>query len=462
LPRSRNRRAIDAIAVAGGYGPETITGVSVFGGTGSESSATEVRSVHRMLRRGALWYVLAVSLLCPTCAGARTHETKPIAVALRYDDYSNVSPIEIERKMFEVLQSLGLHCMVSVVPFTYSSAEGSPITYPAGRPLGAKNPLEDIKATLLRQYIASGTIEVAQHGYAHRALRRWRGVSEFAGVDPTTQKSEIGQGKNLLERLTAYPVNLFVPPFDSYDTATLDVLEGLGFTVLSASRGGTCRSDGRIRFVPWTTRLEQLKPAIEEARRSPDPAPAVVVIFHPFDFVEVNRTIGKITFPDFVKLLYWLSAQPDVREEPVGELAKADFSAATFMANRWPFYLESNLGPPFLSGWDVTGTERVYVSASTVDAVLYKAISFDAAYYLLVLLFVSGIAIGATNLARSGERFLRLSRSVLAVGALALAAYVFRNGRPLFLGASVLTCVAGAALGLEMALLRRGAARHDR
>ena len=400
---------------------------------------------HRRFTGSAVWLLLISLALCSLCSNASGQGAKPITVVFRYDDYSDVSPTQIERQMFQAFQSHGLRCTVAVIPFTYSSAKGQQHLIP----------LSEVKSALLRDAIREGAGEVAQHGYAHRALRRWRGVTEFAGVDYHTKEAEIDEGKGLLERSIGRPVRIFVPPWDSYDSTTLKVLEKLGFSVLSASQASVSGEYDRLWFLPHTTRLEQLESAVEAARRSSDPAPVVVVIFHPSDFIEVNPAYGQIRFSGLITILDWLRAQPDVRERSIGEVAGPSFDASRLRANGRLFYLNSELAPPFLSRLDLTGAGRIYVSASSADALLYKAIWPVAVFYFLVFLISIGASAGATGVVLRSAKVLRLARSTLTALLLVLAAYTFRNGHPQFLGACVFTCVAGAALGMYLDTKRR-------
>jgi hypothetical protein len=181
----------------------------------------------------------------------------------------------------------------------------------------------------------------------------------------------------------------------------------------------------------------------------------VVVIFHPSDFIEVNPAYGQIRFSGLITILDWLRAQPDVRERSIGEVAGPSFDASRLRANGRLFYLNSELAPPFLSRLDLTGAGRIYVSASSADALLYKAIWPVAVFYFLVFLISIGASAGATGVVLRSAKVLRLARSTLTALLLVLAAYTFRNGHPQFLGACVFTCVAGAALGMYLDTKRR-------
>lgn len=82
-------------------------------------------------------------------------------------------------------------------------------------------------------------VRLNQHGYRHEQTidgqHRW---SEFAGgLSYDDQYASIREGKALLEKLLGSCVDfrVFTPPAHKYDDTTLDVLEELGFDVLSAA-----------------------------------------------------------------------------------------------------------------------------------------------------------------------------------------------------------------------------------
>jgi hypothetical protein len=82
-------------------------------------------------------------------------------------------------------------------------------------------------------------VRLNQHGYEHQQIlkgqHRW---SEFAGHRPYSEQYElVRKGKELLEKRLGdrFSATVFTPPAHKYDDTTLDVLETLGFDVLSAA-----------------------------------------------------------------------------------------------------------------------------------------------------------------------------------------------------------------------------------
>lgn len=66
-----------------------------------------------------------------------------------------------------------------------------------------------------------------------------------------------------------------------------------------------------------------------QSRTSFDPQPVIVVLFHEYDFQEIDETRGRITYQEFYELLNWLSSQRDVRLLSISQAAQGinDLSA---------------------------------------------------------------------------------------------------------------------------------------
>jgi len=156
--------------------------------------------------------------------------------------------------------------------------------------------------------IGRGKIEVAQHGYNHSLYRVTynRINSEFVSRPYSEQFSLIKAGRHALEKAFGVPVTSFIPPWNSYDKATIKCLNKLGFTVLSAdARVGPGWPNGALKSVPVTCELTELRQAIDEARDHAHRTRCdvfIVCLFHPYDFLEFDRDRGWLTVDTFEKL----------------------------------------------------------------------------------------------------------------------------------------------------------------
>ncbi|HRU04870.1 MAG TPA: DUF2334 domain-containing protein [Candidatus Brocadiia bacterium] len=253
--------------------------------------------------RSVLWtLVLAAALV--TEAAPR----KVITLVFRYDDYANASPMELDRGIVAALRESGVPCTFAVVPSD---------TPPNGQvdPEVKLNPLKPEKVALLREAMAAGVVEVAQHGFNHemytRKTRAGQARGEFNERPFADQRLRIAKGKRSLEELLGVRIETFVPPFNTYDLDTARALEELGFRTLSASFRGEAQRESKLCYLPWTRRLWEVKEAVELARRLDDTRPVIVPVFHPDIFREAG---GKRTdLKELGALLQWVKKQPDVR-----------------------------------------------------------------------------------------------------------------------------------------------------
>jgi glycosyltransferase involved in cell wall biosynthesis/peptidoglycan/xylan/chitin deacetylase (PgdA/CDA1 family) len=243
---------------------------------------------------------------------------KPIRLALRYDDCSALSPGDLEDRILAACARTGVPITFGVIP--EHVPDPSPGSGPAG-PDGRQNlPLPADRISKLTAASRTGLLEIALHGCTHRS-RVARGKSEFDGVDPKEQDALIARGLELLKPLEPGP-RTFIPPWNTYDGATLEALERHGIRTLSAAAGGPWKIGPRpasLAFLPSTCVISEIRAAVAEARRNG--GGVIVPYFHPYDFKEMNPQRGLFTFAEFDSALDWLAAQPDIRTATLGGLS---------------------------------------------------------------------------------------------------------------------------------------------
>jgi predicted deacetylase len=229
-----------------------------------------------------------------------------IRLAFRLDDPSASSNQEIEARILESLTHHGLRATFAVIPFRLMADE--------------LKPLSRERAQAMREAVAQGVLDVAQHGYCHRDANPGGQPSEFAGVAAARQRELIGAGKTLLETVFERPIRGFVPPWNSFDAATLDALEAMDFSHLSSNMGHAPMRPIRLRMLPLTCRLAELKAAVGDARRFARLAPLVTVVMHHYDFPGGDNPMFR-SHDEFDALLAWVAGQADVRVKTLSELA---------------------------------------------------------------------------------------------------------------------------------------------
>jgi len=229
-----------------------------------------------------------------------------IRLALRLDDPSATSNQDIEWRILESLSRHRLRATFAVIPFRGTTEAPLPLTRE--------------RARVMRESFAAGVLDVALHGHAHRDTNPDGHPSEFAGIPAARQRELIAAGKALLEAVFEQPIRGFVPPWNSFDTATLDALEQAGFSHLSANMGLAPMRPTSLRLLPLTCHLPELKAAIEEARRFARLEPVVTVVMHHYDFPGGESAVFA-SFDEFDALLAWVAAQADVHVQTLSELA---------------------------------------------------------------------------------------------------------------------------------------------
>lgn len=257
-----------------------------------------------------------------------------ITVVFRYDDCNGESSISLESALIEAFHRCRIPLTFGVTPFVTSGEVDDPAPCPA-IPLGVE------KIKLLKHAIETAEAEVALHGVSHQTTTRCMqcGCSEFAGLTLDSQQERINGGKQFLEKILEVPVTTLIPPWNSYDENTLRAALDSGMTTLSADAEGPAPCGSAVHFLPATCTLTGLLPAIRWARMTFDPAPVIVVLFHPYDFSSA-ATPRPLTIEMLVELLTWVGGQTDISTVTIAGLGSRgdDVSAARLRRHRAQYF----------------------------------------------------------------------------------------------------------------------------
>lgn len=282
-----------------------------------------------------------------------------ITVFFRYDDFSELSPAAVDVPLIAALTRQQVPCAFATVPAITTGSYRDPTPVAVAR-LGPQ------KAAMLRSATAVGAVDVALHGLHHRT-RGGPGLhSEFVGLDEETQYALLCEGKSVLEGAIERSVVSFVPPWNTYDEATLRALARAGVLGISANRFRPALDAGGLTYLPITTEPARLRAAVEAARGSIAADPVIGVLFHPYDFAESGDARASMSVAAFEKELAWLKGQPDVDIEALSALLaqRERFSVERFRANRPPG-AEASF-PPWVERTDdiLVYSSRAHASAS--------------------------------------------------------------------------------------------------
>ncbi len=240
--------------------------------------------------------------------------TKAVVI-FRYDDYharlgaETERKEEIERRFLDAFAAHQVPLTLGVVP----NYEG-------------RRPLADDAPTLaaLRRLVQAGQAEAALHGLTHQSLApQGARNSEFAGQPQAQQAERLRTGKAMLEDWLAAPVTSFIPPWNTFDAATVAALAEAGFTTLSAALSEPAVSPPLIAL-PHTCGLRELRGALTRVARRGGTS-LLVCTFHHFSFTEstdpLARHYAQCSLAAFDRLLGWCRGQRAVELATLGRAA---------------------------------------------------------------------------------------------------------------------------------------------
>lgn len=231
-----------------------------------------------------------------------------IRVALRLDDPSETSHQAVEAGILDVLRRHRASATFAVIPFRMVDGQRVALTADRAHPLiAAAN---------------DGVIEIALHGHVHVRQRPAPAPpTEFSGRPEAEQRALIEEGRAHLRHIFQRDIDGFVPPWNSYDLATLNSLEALQFHYLSAGWEQPARYRGGIRLLPRTAHLSDVPAAVQEARRFSRAEPTIVVVMHHFDFAESGSDRAIFDMHGFDAVLQHLTSEADLQICTLGALA---------------------------------------------------------------------------------------------------------------------------------------------
>jgi peptidoglycan/xylan/chitin deacetylase (PgdA/CDA1 family) len=330
-----------------------------------------------------IFYAVAV-LAIAQCAGALSAgQARRITVVFRYDDFSARSPVEFETQVIHTFAEHGVAVSFGVIPFVCDGRAEDP------SPQGVL-PLPADRALVLTEAIKGGRFEVAMHGYSHHSLSE-EYLTEFDGLPLEEQRSRMVKGKRLLEELLKIEISTFIPPWNSFEQYTLRAAEEAGFRNLSASGDSVPTGSSKLRCLPATCGLPDLRQAVEQARTSADPRPVVVVLLHGYDFREtlahkgaMDRSrplVGSIDVNLLHEALHWVSQQPDVQTRTLGEVCAERGDLSYELYKRW---CSEQLGIPLLMAPALRTKMLFYPQVSTLDQIRGR-------YHVMLVLMFCGI-----------------------------------------------------------------------
>ncbi|OVE83998.1 DUF2334 domain-containing protein [Natronolimnobius baerhuensis] len=109
-----------------------------------------------------------------------------------------------------------------------------------------------------------GQFEMALHGYTHEPVTDFYGASEFGDLSADEQRERLAAGEEILADCVDSPSSTFIPPMNTYDETTVEVLADANYTTVSGGEWFTADyfdepgrfDEGGLVHVPENTAME--------------------------------------------------------------------------------------------------------------------------------------------------------------------------------------------------------------
>lgn len=373
-----------------------------------------------------------------------------VRLVVRYDDFSNGSPDDLDGFLVETAVASGVPLSVAAIPLGWGPSESRGVDAEAG---GETEALRADKAAILAPGLNSGTIALAQHGFDHTAVGRdpLGRPAEFSGQSVTEQVHRAGRGRAHLESVFGAPPTTFVPPWNRFDPATVAALGQLGFDVLSAGREipSDAYSESELALIPATTVAAELRSQVLAARQTAD-LRLMVALLHPYDFCELGTPWSHLERDGWSDLVHWLGDQEDVETTTLDRLAETEADLGVARLGGYAAYHASPTRRLIPGAWPGSLDRPLswYPGRSAMRSLVRKRwLTVLAVWLPLAMVGVgAGSALGAVV---SRSTVLQWSVRAAAIGLSgALVIRALRSDGPYFKGLAITLLVIAAAIGV--------------
>ena len=248
----------------------------------------------------------------------------------------------------------------------------------------------------LKNRIKRDEIEIALHGNNHEDNNLYSKsfllehiASEFAGLDYLSQLSRIKKAKYSLDSLLNINVNIFIPPFNTYDDNTLKSLDSLNFRIISAGKTGSTLSS-KISYIPYT--IDDLTQVVNVIRENKNSNGLIVVMLHPYSIIGDSYNpyrisdSNRITFKKLELLLNWITSQSYVNVTSFSSQSQNDFfdkkrfeqnSFTSNLLSKVFYHSDLNRHGIYIK----TETKKIYVWISNLLNIGFHLITFLVAFF---------------------------------------------------------------------------------
>ena len=224
-------------------------------------------------------------------------------LVVRYDDYGAgysdacAARLEVEAMLHREMSARGQPWLCAITP----RQSVDPHNVDEQRVVDLRD--DAARVALIREAVHKGTCVPAVHGLTHHTWKQLpKYGTEFSGLPLERQTEILRRAKREVEAIVERDVTVFVPPWNSFDEATIEAAHRTGFDVLSCGLHLPIESNGSVRLLPATVELIHLRQILDRGRCMPRGS-VVVLLMHATDFVSVDRELGYLALEDFGPLL---------------------------------------------------------------------------------------------------------------------------------------------------------------
>lgn len=303
-----------------------------------------------------------------------------VVVIFRYDDFGPKSDMLFNNELFYIFSRLNIPLTIGVIPFINNNDQNSSNRF-------ISDELSSEKLELLARYIRLNSFEIALHGVSH-IINSSPGdeISEFKGIKMEDQYKMISSGKEYLENKLGTKINTFIPPWNSYDSETVKVLEKLNIRTISAGSNRILCPSTKLNFLPRTCTIPAIKKAVDIASQIHGEDSVIVVIFHSYDFKGINNTISNKKLSEFVNTLTWLSEQENITFKTIDQVI-ADGGDYGFDRNRRYIEFYNSTYVKYLPNKEYINSRlrNIYPSSNSLNIIKGKLHLIIALHLILLL-----------------------------------------------------------------------------
>lgn len=255
----------------------------------------------------AISFLLLLILILPFFFKGESKPTR-YNIVIRFDDYGiwcSKSWISIEEQLLKLHEKYHVKISFGVIPNSIYPANWHPNSmgfYPErSKEFDTKKNLYPLiigakRVDMLKESCLKGVSEIGQHGFYHPKYYSNTVNGEFYGYDYDVQSYKISKGKQILDSLFAINTIVFIPPHNTYDGLTLDLLKEYGFSVVSAKDidfNSPQDKKLRLKYIPFTTeKFEEIISKYEVNQGVADGiAPIDVLLLHHTSFTDDRGNI---------------------------------------------------------------------------------------------------------------------------------------------------------------------------